>query len=155
MKRTFILTCLAMLLACLPLQAGDLDLGDYSSSTITAKAWAALGSKNYAEAIAYANKCVEMYEKQAVEMQKELTAPVAGDREEVFKKWAMNDVGTCFFITGQAFEKQDKAPEALAAYKQLVEKVPFAQCWDTKGWFWKPADAAKARLKALEFDSLK
>ncbi len=154
MKRILILAFFATILACLPAWA-DLDFGDFSSSTITGKAWAALGAKNYADAIAYANKCVEMYGAQALEMQKGLSAPVSGDREEVFKKWAMNDVGTCYYITGQAFEKQDKATEALAAYKQLVDKVPFAQCWDTKGWFWKPADAAKARLKALEFDSLK
>ena len=55
---------------------------------------------------------------------------------------------------GRLLELQPFA-EALAAYKQLVEKVSFAQCWDTKGWFWKPAEGAKARIKALEFDTLK
>jgi len=64
-------------------------------------------------------------------------------------------VGTCLFILGQTLEKQNKGTEALAAYKTLVEKVSYAQTWDTKGWFWKPADAAKERIKALEFDTLK
>ena len=97
-----------------------------------------------------------MYEKQAIEMQKELKEPVpAGDREAVSKKWALNDVGTCLFIMGQALEKQDKNAEALVAYRQLTEKVPFAQSWDPQGWFWKPADAAKVRIKALEFDARK
>ena len=104
--------------------------------------------------MAYAKKCVELYEKEAVDMQKELKEPVKGDdKEAVGKKWALNDVGTCLFIMGQAYEKQDKPKEAVAAYKQLREKVAFAQCWDPKGWYWKPADAAKDRLKALEFDS--
>ncbi len=89
-------------------------------------------------------------------MQKELKAPVsADDKEAVQKKWALNDVGTCLFIMGQALEKQDKGKEAITAYKKLVEKVPFAQCWDPKGWFWKPATAARTRIKALELDSEK
>lgn len=29
------------------------------------------------------------------------------------------------------------------------------KAWNTKGWFWKPVDAAKERIKAQEFDTLK
>ena len=155
MKHTLILTFVTAILACVPVRGQQLDFGDHSSAVITGKAWEALNAKNYADAAAYAKKCVEIYEKQAVEMQKELKEPVTGEREAVSKKWALNDVGTCLFIMGQALEKQEKGAEALAAYKQLVEKVPFAQCWDPKGWFWKPAEGAKARIKALDFDSLK
>jgi tetratricopeptide (TPR) repeat protein len=156
MKQTFRLSFLVALVACLLARAADLDYGDKSSSTLTTKAWKSLEDKNYPDAVAYAKKCVELYEKQAVEMQKELKEPVpTDDREAVSKKWALNDVGTCLFITGQALEKQDKGADALKSYKDLVEKVPFAQCWDPKGWFWKPAEAAKARIKALDFDSMK
>jgi tetratricopeptide (TPR) repeat protein len=155
MKHKRLLPLLVALLTCVGAHAQQLDFGDHSSATITTKAWGALNEKNYDNAIAYAKKCVEMYEKQAVEMQKGLTAPVTGEKEAVSKMWALNDVGTCLFIMGQALEKQDKGKDALAAYKQLVEKLSFAQCWDTKGWFWKPADAAKGRIKALEFDTLK
>ena len=155
MKHSLALTILAALLAGLPADAQQLDFGDHTSSVITGKAWAALNSKNFPDAVAYAKKCVELYEKQAIEMQKELKEPVKGEREAVAKLWALNDVGTCLFISGQALEKQNKGTEALAAYKQLKEKVPFAQCWDPKGWFWKPADAAKERIKALEFDTFK
>ena len=136
--------------------AAPLDFGDHSSSTLTAKAWEASNGGKHEEAIGYSRKCVELYQTKAEEMQKSLTAPVPADnQEEVFKQWALNDVGTCLFILGQALEKQDKGKEALAAYKQLVEKVSYAQTWDPQGWFWKPADAAKARIKALEFDTLK
>ena len=155
MKHSLILGLILGLIASVSARAQQLDFGDHSSATITTKAWGALNEKNYDNAIGYAKKCIEMYEKQAVEMQKGLSAPVAGEKEAVSKLWALNDVGTCLFIMGQALEKQDKGKDALAAYRQLVEKVPFAQCWDTKGWFWKPADAAKGRIKALEFDTLK
>lgn len=156
MKHLVPLALASTLLAALPARGADPDYGDRTSATLTGKAWKALGEKNYADAIAYARKCVDMYEKQAVAMQNELKEPVpADDREAVSKKWALNDVGTCLFIMGQALEKQDKTAEAIAAYKHLTEKLPFSQCWDPKGWFWKPATAAKARIKALEFDSQK
>ena len=138
------------------IHAATLDFGDHTSSTITTKAWDAFNAGKHDEAIGYANKCIELYQAKAEEMQKALKAPVPSDQiEEVHKQWALNDVGTCLFILGQTLEKQNKGPEALAAYKKLVEKVSFAQTWDTKGWFWKPADAAKERIKALEFDTLK
>ena len=149
-------TILSALVLTTAIHAENLDFGDFSSSTITTKAWDALNAGRHDEAIGYANKCIELYQAKAEEMQKALKAPVPSDqKEEVHNQWALNDVGTCLFILGQALEKQNKGPEALAAYKNLVEKVPFAQTWDTKGWFWKPADAAKERIKALEFDTLK
>lgn len=155
MKHKLLLTFAVLFLAAFAARAQQLDFGDHASSTVTTKAWNALNSKNYDNAVGYAKKCIELYEKQAAEMQKGLKGPVTGDKDAVAKMWALNDVGTCLFIMGQALEKQDKSKDALAAYKKLVDSLSFAQCWDTKGWFWKPADAAKGRIKALEFDSLK
>jgi hypothetical protein len=68
--------------------------------------------------------------------------------------WALNDVGTCCFIEGQAFEKQGRKTEAAAAYKTLTTSYRFAQCWDPKGWFWRPAEAAAGRLDQLDFDAV-
>jgi len=132
-----------------------LDFGDYASSTLTGKAWESLTSKKYDDAIGFAKECIKRYEKDAIAMQKQLTEPVdAGDKEAVQEKWALNDVGTCYFIAGQALEKQDKSDKAIETYKRLLKNVPFAQCWDPQGWFWKPADAAKKQLKTLEFEKL-
>ena len=131
-----------------------LDFGDFSSSAITTKAWGALEAKNYYDAIAYTNKCIEMFKGKAVEMQKALTAPPT-DKDQTFAQWALNDVGTCYFIQAKAYEGKGKQKEALDDYKFLAENLAYAQCWDAKGWFWKPADAAKDRLKGQEFDSLK
>lgn len=132
-----------------------LDFGDYSSGTLTGKAWASLEAKKYDDTITFAKECIEKYKKEAIEMQDSLTEPVsASDKDAVFAKWALNDVGTCYFIKGQALEKQDKGAEATKAYKKLLETVSFAQCWDAKGWFWKPADAATKQIKMLEFELL-
>ncbi|MCW1923445.1 hypothetical protein OKA05_12850 [Luteolibacter arcticus] len=136
-----------------PATTPTLDFGDHSSSAITTKAWQALTAAKHAEVDGYVAKCIELYEAKALEMQKGLSE--AAPKETAAEQWALNDVGTCYFIRGQSKEARGKKDEAMADYKVLVEKLPFAQCWDTKGWFWKPADAAKDKLKSLEFDSLK
>lgn len=147
---------ISALIAPAVLFSAPLEFGDHSSTTITTKAWESLNADRHDDAVGYARKCLELYQGKAEEMQKALTAPVPADQtEEVHKLWALNDVGTCLFILGQTLEKQNKGEEALAAYKKLVETVSYAQTWDVKGWFWKPADAAKERIKALEFDTLK
>ncbi len=133
--------------------AEEPDFGDFSSSTLTTKAWNGLNAKDQKAAQLYANKCIETYQKQALEMQKALTEPTTV-KEETEKLWALNDVGTSYFILGQSLEAQGKTKEALAAYKYLTDNLAFAQCWDAKGWFWKPADAAREKVKGLEFDAL-
>jgi len=136
--------------------AAKLDFGDFKSETLTTKAWKALADKDYAGVEGYAGKCIEMFKAQAVAMQKALTAPPAtDDKEKVFANWALNDVGTCYYLLGQVREKQGKMKEAVEAYKFLAENLSYAKTYDTKGWFWSPADTAKERVKALEFDSLK
>jgi len=133
--------------------AAPLDFGDYTSATLTSKAWKASEAKDFASAAGYTAKCIDMHGGVAVEQQKALTAPLT-EKEEIFKQWALNDVGTCYFIQGQVLEKQGKTKEAVASYKFLVDNLAFAQCWDPKGWFWKPAAAAAGRIKALEFDAM-
>ncbi|TWU01890.1 tetratricopeptide repeat protein [Neorhodopirellula pilleata] len=123
-----------------------------TSGELTTAAWESFNAKNYDKAIAYAKECIKRHGQEAIEMQKSLTEPVpSSDQEAVHSKWALNDVGTCYFIIGQALEKQSKPADAIKAYKKLVDTVAFAQCWDPQGWFWKPADAAKKQIKSIEF----
>lgn len=143
--------------AALPLSAQDaapkLDFGDHGSATITGKAWASYAAKNVAEVKGYVAKIRELYEAEALKQQASLTAPVpTDDKDKVFSYWALNDVGTSLFILGQTLEQSGDKAGALEAYKFLVDKLAYAQCWDKKGWFWRPAEAARARVKALEFD---
>ena len=157
MVLTFLLSCFVCPIVQGEEQVEDkkLDFGDYTSQTLTTKAWNSLNAKKYDDATVFAKTCIKAFEKQAIEMQDSLKAPVdASDKDAVSSKWALNDVGTCYFILGQALEKQGKNAEALKAYKQLIKTVSFAQCWDPQGWFWKPADAAAKQIKLLDFEAL-
>jgi len=128
------------------------EFGDASSQTLTTKAWEALGSGNFDKVALFTAKCQELYAKEAEKQQAGLTDFLPSDKGH--DAWALNDVGTCCFIQGQAFEKQDRKADAAAAYKKAAESYGFAQCWDPKGWFWRPAEAAAQRLKQLEFDGV-
>ena len=128
--------------------AESLDYGDYASVTLTTKAWDALGEGRYADAVKYTEKCAEMYTDEARQMQ--LTLSAKAPKERAHDYWALNDVGTGYFIRGEALMKLKKDDEALAAYKTLVSDFSYAQAWDPKGWFWAPADAAAQKIELIE-----
>jgi hypothetical protein len=148
MKKWIMIGCISILGAAIPTLAQD--FGDFSSATLTGKAW---GANDYELALKYTAKCKEMYMEEAKKQQASLDAFPVGE-EKVHSYWALNDVGTCLFIEGQILEKQNKSKEAVAVYTVLTKELSYSQCWDTKGWFWKPAEAAAGRIKQLEFDSL-
>lgn len=133
---------------------GQYEFGDQGSATLTGKAWQAYEASDIAAVKAYTGRCIELYKADAIKQQASLTEPVpTSNPEAVHAMWALNDVGTCYFILGQALEKKGDYAEAVKAYREVADKLAFAKCWDTKGWFWSPADAAKGRIKALEFDA--
>ncbi|MCR4337467.1 MAG: tetratricopeptide repeat protein [Candidatus Omnitrophica bacterium] len=125
------------------------DYGDYKSSTLTAKAWQALNDKDIDAVVSYVNKCLELYGEQAKEMQASLTALPVESKEKIFSYWALNDVGTCLYIKGEAFRQAGILEVAQKAYQTLVDEYYYAQCWDTNGWFWEPAKAAQEKLDEI------
>lgn len=142
--------------ACLVAVAGSAlveaqDFGDHTSATLTGKAWTALGGDKPDTALAYTAKCRDLYMGEAVKQQKSLVDFAAAEKAHDY--WALNDVGTCLFIEGQVHEKAGRTKEAVAAYRTLADDLKFSQCWDTKGWFWRPAEAAAGKLKQLDFDA--
>jgi len=128
--------------------ARDYNFGDMTSSTLATNAWQANEVKDFDAVFAYTNKCIELYKSKALVMQASLTDFAAKGTE--FDYWALNDVGTCYFIKGMALKEQGKTEEAKEAFNTVIKDFSYAQCWDTKGWFWKPAQAAKDQLKLIE-----
>ncbi len=127
-----------------------------SSWDYTTQAWNAKTAGNDANVVSITTTCINQYGAQAIAQQKSLTAPVPStDKAAVQAMWALNDVGVCYFLRGQSYEKLGKTKEATDDYNFLANNLPFSQCWDPKGWFWKPAGAAAERVKALQFDAIK
>lgn len=149
--------CVMVVAAGLVLQSMSLafgyDFGDYRSVTLATKAWEALDKGDIEAVLVYTNKCIELYGEQARTMQASLKDYVTGTDKEIFSYWALNDVATCLFIQAEAYRKANMMDEAKEVYKKLIDNYSFGQCWDLKGWFWKPAEAAKEKLAAIESGS--
>ena len=126
----------------------DLDYGDQSSATLMIKGWEALEERKYEDAVKVTERCTELYEGKAREMQAGLEAKPSADVANDY--WALNDVGTCYFIQGEALTELRQYDAALAAYKVVMDELYYAQAWDLKGWFWSPADAAAPKIQMLE-----
>ena len=136
-----------------PTTAAAYNYGDFRSETLTTKAWGALSDGDLEAVLAYTNKCIELYAEQAKKMQNSLEDYPEGTNDEIFSYWALNDIATSLFIQGEAYRKEDMKDEALAAYKRAAEEFTFGQAWDTKGWFWKPANASKEKISMIETGS--
>ena len=126
------------------------SFGDFRSSTLVTKAWAALEKSDIEAVLAYTNKCIDLYAEQARKMQANLKEYATGSNEDIFKFWALNDVATSYYIQGEAYRKANMKDETKEAFSKLIKDFSFGQCWDTKGWFWKPAEAAKEKMAMIE-----
>jgi tetratricopeptide (TPR) repeat protein len=136
-----------------PHTAAAYNFGDFRSETLVGKAWTALNENNIEAVLAYTNKCIELYGAKAKEMQESLKDYVTESKDKVFSMWALNDVSTALFIQGEAYRKANMMDEAKAAYQKVIDEFSFGQTWDPKGWFWKPAEAAKEKLAMIESGS--
>lgn len=135
-------------------QAAPVAKGETTSAALVAEAWRALEAGDGAAVEATVALCRERYAAEAARQQRSLKLPVpAEQRDALFALSALNDFGVCLFILGQSCERQGRQAEAIAAFRELIESYPFAQCWDAKGWFWRPAQAAKVRLRMLEYEA--
>lgn len=126
--------------------------------TQTAAAWEAFKTGDYAEAIRRADICIDEFSGSAGRRQKELDEKKEGvpngrvsdrQKEAIFNNGVLNDVATCYYIKARAADKLGRkavAARALAA----VAKYPAARAWDTRGWFWSPAEAAERYRKNPE-----
>jgi len=151
MKRTIALLALSGLVSLSLAEepgAAGLDYGDFSSATLMIKGWEALGEGKYDDAVTLTEKCVELYGEKAKEMQASLKEKPSAD--VVNDYWALNDVGTCYFIMGEALVKLSRKAAALVAYKIVRDELYYAQAWDPKGWHWSPSDAAYPKVQMLE-----
>ncbi|EKD27556.1 MAG: Beta-glucanase [uncultured bacterium] len=126
----------------------NIDFGDYTSQTLVAKAWEALNKSKERDAIVYANKCIALYKADADKQQKSLSTYPAKDK--VFDYWALNDVGTSYFVLGDSYVGLSQWNEALNSYQTLINDYGYAQCWDPKGWFWKPSVSARGKVNKIK-----
>jgi hypothetical protein len=115
-----------------------------------------MNSEDYERAMAAAEECTNDFHLAAIRVEETMmgkqlpTGKVSpADMEAILNNGVLNDVGACYWITGRSAEKLHRANEAKAAYNKVL-KYPHARVWDSRGWFWSPAEDAKDRLQDLQ-----
>jgi hypothetical protein len=74
---------------------------DIPSPLLTFLSWIELTNKNYDRALQLTRQCVEKYQDEALSQQKSLNSFPRSAEARYY--WALNDVGTCLFIMGEAY----------------------------------------------------
>ena len=127
----------------------------------TTAAWADLEKGNFDAAIKNAKTVIEDFEPDADVDQEKLKKAHAAEpplgtptskkeEQDTLKRGPLNDVATCHWIIGQAYEKKGDLSQAKLEY-QAAAKYTYARTWDPEqGLFWSPADKASARLKRMK-----
>jgi len=118
------------------------------SSNYVNKAWARLGKKEFSDAHALVDQCIEKYSSLAQDQAKTLGSFPTKGEEDNFK--IMNDVATCYFIRGEALMREGKAEEAKAAFGEVIDRYPYAQSFDPRGWYWSIKEKSEITLRKLE-----
>ena len=127
-------------------------------------AWSAFGKNDYKTAITFSDSCIKKFGKIALDQQAKLKKdsvplPPAGavdnneaEKNRIFSRGLINDVATAYWIKGESAEhlyesSKDKKYKTMSqeSFKGAAE-LKYGRCWDPKGWFWSPADAAKKKL---------
>lgn len=126
---------------------------------LTNQAWEAFNNDDHERTLSYAQRCIDEFlggaERKQLQLETEKAAlPPTGtvseqEKEAISALGLLNDVATCLFIKGRCEEALGHKEEATKAY-QAASKYTYARCWDPKGWFWSPSEAALDRLSVLK-----
>jgi len=114
----------------------------------TAKIWEAMGRKNWDAAIAQANRVIRIWGPQARRTNDQLKGYAPA--KDAKKYGNLNEVGVSLLLKGDALSRKGDKVAAKVAYQTLLNQYPYAQVWDPKGWFWKPAEEARKKLVLLQ-----
>jgi len=110
-------------------------------------AWAASGAGDMEKLDQIVGQALVLYGQQAGEQQAALTDFPARGKEKDYQ--ALNDVGTIFFIKAEALMNRGRTEEAIALFAETIDKYPFAQAWDPRGWYWSIEEKSQASIDVM------
>lgn len=114
---------------------------------VTEQAWKALDRKDWDAVERLANRASRTWGARAKEMNDGLSKFPSADEARRFAN--LNELATITYLKGEALRQQGDTEGALAAYYALLADYNFGQCWDQKGWWWRPAAAANDQIAKL------
>lgn len=119
------------------------DTGPYVKS-----GWDELGKKNFSRVYEITGKCIAEFGEEADKIAGTLSNFPPKGKENIYK--VMNNVATCYFIKGEALMREGKNDEAKKVFKAIIDKYPYAQAFDPRGWFWSLREKSEITLKKFK-----
>jgi len=152
MKKLLVFVCAILFLGGVSLFAEDAPASTPkkpSSGELINKCWQAHGKRDIEATNKYTQELIDLYKDQADKEQAYLRAmPKA--KEEIEDVQVLNDVATAYFIQAESLLRQEQIEEAKKIFKIIIEKYPYAQAWDPRGWYWSLKLAAEQSVKKIE-----
>ncbi len=131
-----------------------------SSAEFTAQAWLAMRDNNPEMALACTYETINLWTAEADVQQAQreqqdtcYVTPDPADQAAVdafwASSWAVNDVAASWFIHGNALRQLGQIESARQAYQTVADHYSCGWAWDSAGWFWHIAQAARDQLAQL------
>ncbi|MBD3263783.1 MAG: hypothetical protein GF375_01620, partial [Candidatus Omnitrophica bacterium] len=143
MKYKNLLLLVTGLLFCFTAGAAPQDSYEYVK-----KGWSLLGKGEFEEVYRLTDECIEKFSQKADILASGLESFPSKGEEDNYAP--MNNVATCYFIKGETLIKEGKTDEAKKVFETVIEKYPYAQSFDPRGWYWSIKEKAEMTLNKLE-----
>jgi len=124
-----------------------------SSSELIEKAWASHGARDVENTLKYTQQVIDLYKNEADAIQANLSS-LPKHKNEIEAVQVLNDVATAYFIQAEVYMRQQDKENAIKLFQLIIDKYPYAQAWDQRGWFWRIADAAAQSIQKLKSGSI-
>jgi hypothetical protein len=157
LSNMLVITFMSLFLAC-SIGTQKPILPKSGNERLTTEAWQYLGKNDYNGAISKAEECTSSFRSSAEKIQNHLLSanevlPPTGSvsdemKKTIFNRGLLNDVATCYFIMGKAYQGKKDLDSAAIAF-QNAKSLTYARTWDPNGWFWSPSEAATKELKRM------
>ena len=128
-------------------EAKEYDFTDESSSALTVKSWEALNKKDEQALLAYTSRCVELYTEEARDQEAKLDDFAPAGSEAAYE--SLNNIAVCYFMLAEFYKYKKDWAKSRENYKNVVDKFYFAQYWDPRGWWWKPAKISEDEIEKI------
>ncbi|MCF7916619.1 MAG: hypothetical protein K9L61_02450 [Candidatus Omnitrophica bacterium] len=112
------------------------------------KGWSALGERDFDKVYEVTDDCIQKFEEEAEKQASKLNSFPAKGEESKYK--AMNNVATCYFIKAESYMREEKKAKAIETFEKIVEKYPYAQSFDPRGWYWSIREKATSSIQKLK-----
>ncbi|MCD4779886.1 MAG: tetratricopeptide repeat protein [Candidatus Omnitrophica bacterium] len=118
-----------------------------SSEEYVRRAWEASSKSDVEKLDALVKECLFVYQEEAKRLHASLLA--FPERSESKKYQVLNDVATCLFVRAEALMNRGQKDKAISAFTDIIEKYPWSQAWDPRGWYWSIKEKSEASINVM------